>query len=288
MTDQPMRLVFSNDDVGCNDFPEHVQWFREVVEYITARGIRATFFWVPMSGDRPSYELKDWMEAIRWARDLGHDFQLHGLGHHCLDFGVPQPGILRENPKAFEEFEKNRDHWVKEHSYQRLREKLERGIEIYEKAFGCRPVIFRSPCGGICANLYLALYDVGLRYDSSRIVNPGTWVYTVFHETQEREWKPEFPPYPHLVKPGVTVYPMMVDYSHHGLPDEHFDDLLSLAKQDYGHLMREGREVGVLLCHYHSMHQDWQQTKRFYDAFLDHLQEQGWAFTNFRQVIAGE
>ena len=136
MANQPMRLVFSNDDVGCNDSSEHVQWFREVVDFITPRDIR--------------YELKDWMEAIRWARDLGHDFQLHGLGHHCLDFGVPQPGICRENPKPFEEFEKNRDHWVKEHSYRRLREKLEKGIEIYEKAFGCRPLIFRSPCGGIC------------------------------------------------------------------------------------------------------------------------------------------
>ena len=277
------RMVFSNDDIGRGG-AQCVLWFRELVDYLESKGIRATFFWVPLNEGSPASASNQWSRAIEWAMGLGHDVQWHGLTHHCLEFGIPQEGLRRENKGAFEEYARHRDYWEKEHRIPRIREKMESAIETYHNAFGCAPVIFRSPCVGVSKAMYACLDELGVLYSSSRIINPRSWVYTVYYDQQDRIWETEFPPYPYRIG-NVTEMPLMSDYCHWGMPRERYDDLLNLAKSDYDHLIEQSKGTGVMLSHYHSMHKNWDICLKFYDELLDYLtRTYAVEFLTFKQI----
>jgi hypothetical protein len=282
-----MDLIFTNDDLGGGD-ERHVHWFQDVIDFLNGRGIRGTFFWIPKAEGMPSDQRTELMAAIYRAREQGHDFQLHGLTHQtCLEFGVPPNALRRENPRPFAEYEANPEKWAAEHTRARLRAKLEEGVEIYERAFGERPVIFRSPCVGTCPALYEALADVGITHDSSWILNPHSWVYTATVDPTEREWQVDPSAEPFMLPEGVQEFPLMADYTHWGISQERFDDFLALAKRDYDQLAGGKPRVAVMLSHYHSMHKDWDRTVRFWNQLLDHLASKGLSrFVTFKEMIA--
>jgi len=184
-----MRFVFTNDDVGGSNTTQAIEWFERVVEWLNDVGIRATFFWIPKPYMKPGDQNIDWMTAIRRARQQGHDFQLHGLTHdYCLEFGVPQADT-RFSPsiaETYRDYWDNHNKWIVEHSVTNLRSKLEEAMSIYERAFGQRPIVFRAPCLGIGQSAYEALWQVGIRYSSSRSINPIATAYVTTRDPMLR------------------------------------------------------------------------------------------------------
>jgi peptidoglycan/xylan/chitin deacetylase (PgdA/CDA1 family) len=282
-------LVFSNDDVGLIEDDIHLQWFDNVIELLEKWKIKGTFFWVPKNNDGTiNSNNKRWIKSLKTIIDKGHDVQLHGLTHDCLGFGLPQSGFKNENKTAFAEYESNPEKYQLEWMIPKLKRKLEEGIDIYKKAFGEYPMIFRSPCIGSSDAMYEALKEVGIYASSSRIVNPDSWAYTVNYENKFRNWYSEFSPYPYTVF-GVREYPSMSDYSHFGITDNHYDDLLDLIKRDYDCLLNQGKELGVLMCHYHSMNKTWQNTKKFYNSFFEYLlKKYSIQFITFKEFISNK
>ena len=277
-------LIFTNDDVGISTDKIHIDWFNEVIDLLEERKIKGTFFWVPKSDGIPGYKRKEWMDALKKAIALGHDIQLHGLTHDCLGFGLPQTSFREENKTAFSLYDADPDRYQKEWTIPKLKVKIEEAIDIYRKAFEESPLIFRAPCVGASDAMYVSLKESGINHSSSRIINPKSWLYTMGYNPVYRVWETEFSPYPYTVF-GVREYLIMSDYIHKAKLEEHYDDLLSLAKRDYAHLIKEGREVGIMLSHYHSMHKNWEMTKKFYHALFDVLEEKGVNFVTFKEYI---
>jgi hypothetical protein len=272
-----MRAVFTNDDAGASTSPRSVADFTMVVDWLNGLGIRGTFFWVPEPHDHDAAH-RVWTPALLRARDHGHDFQLHGLSHgNCLEFGLPQESTRRANPVPFDEYAAHREYWEEQHTRASLRGKLERGVAHYERLFGERPVIFRSPCFGVCSQMYEALWDVGLTHSSSRGLNPTATAYTFLGDPDLRRWAPDFPCRPWVEPVGVTEHPTMEDYLLAGVPAEKVDDWEDLIRSELRHCLDELGEGGVLIfgSHYSAMAKTWDTTRPLLERVLAWLGEQG-------------
>ena len=272
-----MRAIFTNDDAGAAASPRAVEWFRTVVDWHNGIGVPGTFFWVPKpAGAEKAHEL--WRPALVEVREQGHDFQLHGLTHGgCLEFGVPQESTRRANPKPFEEYEANREHWEAEHCGANLQRKIEEGIAAYGSLFGGRPAVFRSPCLGVCPGMYEGLAAAGVRYSSSRTVNPTATAYTILREPALRTWAPDFPCQPWVEPPGVTEVPALEDLCIAGVPADDYDDRLDLYLSELKHFIDGAGDDGtVVLCsHYHSMMKTWDQTRPLMERVVEWLADRG-------------
>jgi peptidoglycan/xylan/chitin deacetylase (PgdA/CDA1 family) len=270
--------IFTNDDVGASRTPQAVEAFETVADWLSGLGLRGTFFWVPKAGGQPGDQDELWLPALRRAEAAGHDFQLHGLTHgNCLEFGLTQESTRPSNPKPFEEYERHREHWEREHSIESLTAKLETGIAIYERAFGRHPVVFRSPCFGMCPNAYQALHDVGLRHSSSRGLNPTATAYTITGNPALRRWAPDYPCHPWVEPPGVIEYGCFEDLTFGGVPAEEFDDRLDLYQSELSSFFAEATEESVLVLgtHFSAMVSTWAQTRPLFERLLDWLPSQG-------------
>lgn len=284
-----MKAIFTNDDAGARAGQAAVDAFGRVVDWLSSCGIRATFFWVPKPRGKPTNEDDLWMGAAGSARDKGHDFQLHGLTHgSCLEFGVPQESTRRANARPFEEYEKDRGKWQQEHAPDSLHSKLDEAVTIYRRAFGEPPVVFRSPCFGVCPGMYEALARVGIRHSSSRGINPTATSYTILGDRSLRRWAPDFPCRPFHEAPGVMEIPSMEDLAIAGVPSQDFEDRLDLFKSELGHVIQEVRPDRPLVfaSHYHSMVRTWEQTRDLYQRLLDWLAQQGVSeWVTFKEAI---
>jgi len=261
------------------------------VEWLNSIGIRATFFWIPKPHGRLGDRNAAWMAAIREAREQGHDFQLHGLTHHCLEFGVPQADT-RFSPniaKLFNDYWRNHAKWNAEHSVANLRSKLEEAVSIYKRAFGEKPLVFRAPCFGIGPTAYEALYQVGIYYSSSRSVNPIATAYTIIRDPLLRRWVPIFPCHPFVEPPGVIEIPTMEDLAIHGVSSRDYDDRLELYKSELDNYLKSGAKnagIGIFASHYHSMMKTWNQTRLLYEEIIEWLAKQGVTeWITFREAI---
>jgi hypothetical protein len=86
--------------------------------------------------------------------------------------------------------------------------------------------------------------------------------------------------------------PIMTDYRHWFVPDDRFDDILSLAKSDYQQLFKESQGLGIMVSHYSTMQRPiksqtdcWEKTMKFYDNLLDFLgSNYNIEFVTFKQV----
>ena len=285
-----MKFVFSNDDVGGQQSEQAVEWFEMVVEWLKDRGIPGTFFWVPKPGNKPSDENVHWMNSILRAKADGHDFQLHGLTHHCLEFGVAQQSIRRHAPKMFDEYEADIERWQKEHSLEQQRKKFIEAAEIYERAFGESPLIFRAPCLGICANAYQAMYESGIRYSSSRSVNPAATGYVITRKPELEAWQPDYGGKPFEEPPGVLEIPCLEDLVIRGFEADDFDFVLDLFKREIRNYMEGLRDsdFGVFASHYHSIARNMDLTARIYERLFDWMaDEQGVTeWITFKEALA--
>ena len=272
-----MNAIFTNDDAGAAANPRMIEWFETVADWLTGQGIRGTFFWVPKPANHEEAHGL-WRPALLAARDRGHDFQLHGHSHsNCLEFGIPQASTRRANPTPFDEYEANRGHWVEQHSAPNLQRKIEQGLAVYRDTFGGRPAIFRSPCLGVCPQMYEALHAAGVAYSSSRTINPTATAYTKLRDPALRTWAPDFPCTPWAEPPGVTEVPAVEDLCITGVPSDDYDDRLDLYLGELRRVMAQaGSDGTVVLCsHYHSMMRTWEQTRPLMERVIEWLGQQG-------------
>ncbi|MGD9518410.1 MAG: DUF2334 domain-containing protein [Armatimonadota bacterium] len=283
-----MKACFTNDDAGSVPNVKSVEHSLTVVEWLDRLGIKGTFFWVPKPGAfERAHEV--WDEAVREVRDRGHDFQLHGLTHaSCLEFGVPQPSTRRANPSPFEEYESDPERWEREHTVERLLDKIREGCAIYQRVFDDTPTVFRAPCFGVCSAMYEALAQAGITASSSRGINPTATAYTILGDPSLRRWAPDFPCKPWVEPPGVTEYPCTEDLLIRGVPNDAYEDRLDLLVSELGHVLDELGDDGLLVfgSHYHSMMSTWDRTRPLLEEVFEFLADRGVTqWVTFRQHI---
>jgi len=284
-----MKFVFTCDDVGSAPGKQAVEWFEMAVEWLNGKGIPGTFFWVPKPRNEPSDRSELWMDAIRRAQRDGHDFQLHGLTHHCLEFGVPQESIRRHAPKIFEQYDNESEKWEQEHTVEGLGKKFSEAVAIYRRAFGERPLVFRAPCFGICQNAYRAMFKSGIQYSSSRSVNPAATGYVITGKTELKPWQPDYDGKPFEEPPGVLEIPCLEDLVIRGFEPGEFDSLLNLFKREIKNYTAGlgDSPYGVFGSHYHSMAKQMNLTSRLYEQLFDWMAEQGISkWTTFKAALA--
>ncbi|MFW5866828.1 MAG: DUF2334 domain-containing protein [Armatimonadota bacterium] len=230
-----MKLIFTCDDVGSGHDPARLAQFEAVCEWLEGLGIPGTFFWVPRpGGGEPADENELWMPAVLAARGRGHDFQLHAHTHDCLEFGLPQASIRRHAPQVFESYDADPESRHERWAVPKLREKFEDAIAIYRRAFGADPLVFRAACLGIGANAYEAMYQAGLRYSSSRSINPAATGYVMTRREELLDHEPDYTGVPFEEPPGVLEIPTPEDLVIGGIEREDRDLVLDLFKRDLG------------------------------------------------------
>lgn len=266
-----MKFVFTCDDVGGSGGEKPIQWFGAAVDWLSERGIPGTFFWVPKPGGRPSDESSEWLDPVLRAKACGHDFQLHGLTHHCLEFGVPQASIRRHAPKLYEEYEANREKYEREHSIGEQRRKFAEAVAIYRRVFGEAPLVFRAPCLGIGPTAYQAMHENGIRYSSSRSVNPAATGYMITRKPELEPWQPDYDGRPFEEPPGVTEIPCLEDLVIRGFEPEEYGFALSLFKREVANYI-EGlgdADLGIFLSHYSRIGMQMDLIPKLYGELFD-------------------
>lgn len=284
-----MKLIFTCDDVGAGADPVRVRQFEMVMEWLESLGIAGTFFWVPRpGGGPPADESELWMPAVRAARERGHDFQLHAHTHDCLEFGLPQESIRRHAPQIYSEYDSDPDGWEQKWSLPNLKARFEDAVAIYERAFDAPPLIFRAACLGINENAYVAMHQAGLRYSSSRSINPAGTGYVMTRRPELKGWDPDYSGVPFEEPPGVLEIPTVEDLVIGGISEEDYDLVLGLFKRDIGHYLDALGDwpYAVLGSHYFAIARDMDLITGLYEELFEWLADRGadeWA--TFAQVL---
>src|SRR5262245_17208813 len=168
------------------------------------------------------------------------------------------------------------------HTYAILRDKLEQGRAILERTFGYTPRGFRSPCLGVCDNLYTALHDLDFAWSTNQVINPMGWRYINRDYAAGEPWTAGLPPHPYRHPSGIIEAPMHSEYSwflETGDVDRHF----ALAKADFDRARQNGHPF-VALSHYYAMTGQWATGLRLYERLFDYARSQG----NVRFLTLGQ
>jgi hypothetical protein len=266
-----MKFVFTSDDVGSARGKQPITWFEGVTEWLDGRDIPGTFFWVPKPSGRLGTEQAEWLASIERARAGGHDFQLHGLVHHCLEFGLPNESIRKHVPRIFKEYEANRAKYEAEHSLAEQRRKFTEGVDLYRRVFGEPPLVFRAPCFSIGPNAYQAMYEAGIRYSASRSINPAATGFMMTRNPELEPWQPDLDGRPFVVPPGVTEIPCIEDIVIGGIEPDDYDLALRMFKREVTNTITAlgDAEFGVFLSHYNRVGLQLDLIPRLYDELFD-------------------
>jgi len=273
-----MKLIFTCDDVAGGADPKRVEQFETVARWLRERSIPATFFWVPRAGGGdPADESELWMPAVGAARDLGHDFQLHAHTHDCLEFGLPQESIRRHAPQMYERYDAAPESWERRWTVPALTAKLEDAVAIYRRAFGAPPLVFRAACLGIGRNAYAAMHAVGLRYSSSRSINPGATGYVMTRRPELADAPPDYTGLPFEEAPGVLEIPTLEDLVIGGISEADYDLVLRLFRRDLAQYLDALGDwpYAVLGSHYFAIARELSLITRLYDELFEWLAARG-------------
>ena len=154
--------VWSIDDAGIGG-SAMVESLRRATAFFSSRGLPSTWFTVPKGRGKPM--TSEWKDALIAARDAGHDLQLHGLTHSdCYEFGPPAWPATSILPTLQSDFDRRRDELMPRYTVDRLRDRIEEGIEIFSLDLGVEPAVFRAPCGAVSKAMFSALREVGIGY----------------------------------------------------------------------------------------------------------------------------
>lgn len=276
-------FAFTNDDAGTSQ-PE---LFAELLDFLNAQQVPATFFVVPRHGDVPLDQKPLWVDLLRRALDEGHDPQHHGFDHSsCFEFGIP-PNFMLDilAPETQAAYAHSPEQFTQHHGYTVLHDKLAYGREILTRVLGYIPRGFRAPCLAMCDNTYRALHDLDFVWSSNEVVNPMGWRYINRDYERGEPWQPGVPPHPYPTKSGLLEAPMHSEYTWYlaeGDVDRHFE----LAKADYDRTRAEGGAF-VVLSHYYAMTGQWATGKALYARLFDYVREQGDVrFVTLSQLVA--
>ena len=239
-----MRFVITCDDAGHSG--EGIQARAE--DFFESQAVRASFFAVPHGKSGALGEDKTWLAAAHEAEQRGHDFQLHALDHSVFEFGWhPEWMMALTDEETRRHFAEEREEIARGWGREILGGKLRTAIQVFEDAFGRRPLVFRSGALSQSPELYQALGDAGIPYSSNQVVNPGGWSYIAGNYDSPLDWDPAVPPRPYQMTGQVVEIPMISEYAWKLTPEK-VDRHLALAKKDLRRVSEAGG-VFVLICH---------------------------------------
>jgi peptidoglycan/xylan/chitin deacetylase (PgdA/CDA1 family) len=272
----PKWFCWTNDDAGSGG-EAMITSLTRTCAYLESRGKRGTWFVVPKPrGERLGAA---WKEALWAARDAGHDLQLHGLTHgDCFEFGPPVAPAITISPGFVEQFRAKEGEHRERYTPERMRERLEEGIALFQEDLGVTPTVFRAPCGAISEGLFAALAAVGIRYETSQYLNLGCYNHLPSrNRPPEQEWTDRWPHRPFRWIAGVTQCPILGEYTWRDAAS-HEDAFAALAAADCERALTES-DVAVLLSHTHGVAGDYDYAFRTFDRIFERTQALGarWA-----------
>ena len=241
-----MKFVITVDDAGLNQPPETE---RRCLDFFARHGVPASFFVVPCKRDGGELaDDPDWLARARACEAQGHDFQLHGCTHAGFEFGAPPWWMVQVcgeeiGREAAAGYPEQRRGWTPE----ALREKFARAIAAFERAFERRPQVFRAGCLAAQEPAFEIMAELGLRYDSNRIVDPRGWEYIAQKFDTHLDWDPEVLPRPYYLTEEVIEVPAISEYAW-TLSADTLHHFIDLAHEDLGRAS-EGKGVFILMCH---------------------------------------
>ena len=242
------RFLITVDDPG--GLIQDLAILQRARRFFDEEGVPASFMVVPRGGEG-GWQLDrqdDWLEALHQAERDGHDCQLHGLDHASCEFGPTPPVIL--GMSKIDPAERLQEETAKfGHLWQAdlFVEKLTTALGIFERAFGRRPLCFRTGALSQSDELYQAVAQVGLRYVSNKITDPRGWKYIGEKYDDPGDWDPEVPPAPYYLTDRVINLPMISEYAWY-LTEEKIEKHLALALDDLQRVY-EANGVFLLICH---------------------------------------
>jgi peptidoglycan/xylan/chitin deacetylase (PgdA/CDA1 family) len=275
-------FALTNDDAG-GEQPER---FAELLDFLAAQQVPATFFVTPAAGGKPLDHKPEWISLLRRALAEGHELQLHSLTHADFEFGVPPDFMLDIMPEVKARWQREPERISSAHTLPALTGQLVLGKAILEQALGITPRGFRSGCLSICDNMYQALADQGFRWSSNLVVNPKGWHY-INHQFESRAgWQPDIPPHPFVYQSGILEIPMLSEYTWFVREDD-VERHYQLMRDD---LRRTWERSGVFvtLSHYFAMTGAWSSGLRIYERIFAAARQ--WSdvrFCTLSQVIDG-
>ncbi len=266
------RYVWTMDDAGAGG-TDMVEAMRRVCRFLETRGVRMTLFVVPKPGGQPMSE--EWMNALREARQSGHDLQLHGLTHEdCFEFGPPNWPATDIVPSFIEEFERRREELMPRYTLPNLRARIEEGLAIFRERLGVEPTVFRAPCGAMSKPMFEALRQSGIGYESGTFIS-GTGYDHLPHRSGviAQRWVGDFPHTPFRWYSDVVEIPILNEYTWRGAWQRE-QEFLALAKEDVSRIAQES-EVAVLLTHTHGVADNLDYAFRLMDTVIEHARANG-------------
>jgi peptidoglycan/xylan/chitin deacetylase (PgdA/CDA1 family) len=241
-----MRFIVTVDDAGLGQTREveerSIRFFDDV-------GVPASFFVIPEQPDGTRVaDDPAWIGRARSYESHGFDFQLHGCTHEGFEFGPPEPWMVRicgdDMVKAEAEgFAGMRHLWTRE----ALRERLTRAVAGFEAAFQRRPDVFRAGCLAAGEDAFQLMGEMGLRFDSDKIVNPRAWDLIAGDFDSRRPWDPRVPPFPYRLTRAVTELPCIGEYAWTPTA-ETAGSFVALAAADMERVDAAGGTF-ILMCH---------------------------------------
>ncbi len=278
MPDQLFALT--NDDAGGQD--PHL--FRQLLDFLAAHEVVATFFVVPQAGGKPLDDKPQWLALLERARREGHELQLHGFDHSStFEFGVPPDFMLDIIPEAKARWQREPEAIRAEHTLEAVRARIARGKEIFARALGFEPHGFRGPCLSMCDATYRALAEHGFRWASNLVVNPMGWRYVQRRYDAGEPWQADVPPHPIPYRHGIIEVPMVSEYTWY-LRDEDVERHYALMRSDYDRV-REVGGVFVTISHYYAMTGEWAAGLRVYERIFAHARGEGVRFCTLSQLL---
>ena len=229
----------------------------------------------------------EWKEALIAVKDKGHDLQLLGLTHgDCYEFGPPAWPATELLPTLQAEFDERREELMQRYTVEKLRDRIEEGMEIFARKLGVVPTVFRAPCGAISKPMFTALSEVGIAFQSCMHISAsGYGPYLQKGGEPSQEWVETIPYQPFRWYEDIIEVPILNEYNWHesGQRSEVFIDL---ARQDLEQIS-DHSPVVVLLMHTHGIADNYEHTFRLIDAVSEHVgRKPGASFATMGELAA--
>jgi len=241
------RFVVTVDDPG--GLIQDLATFDRVRRFFDAEAVPASFMVVPRGeGGWQLDRQAEWLEALHEAERQGHECQLHGLDHGNCEFG-PYPALIRtlDGSDAESALRADTEQFGHLWRYDVYLEKLTTAVGIYERAFGRRPLVFRTGALSQTPDLYEVMAEVGMRYASNLITDPRGWAYIVGNYDDPGDWDPNVPARPYYLTDRVVNLPIISEYAWY-LTEAKIPRHLALALDDLQRVFAAGG-VFLLVCH---------------------------------------
>ena len=252
---EKLNFIMTSDDVG----RDSIENFNKFISLLDEYEIKCTFFAVPKPRDNvPLMENKEWIHALQKAIDSDHDVQLHGFTHEKLEFGFPPKLVLdmyeKSAREAFKkEIIKNKEEIEKNLEFEKLVERLSKSKEMFENVMGYKPLCFRSTLLGTHKNLYKALANTGIRYNSNLVVNPDGWGHIIGEKDGENKWNDEgMLPIPTKVQEGIIELPISCEYAWF-LENEQIERAVEVMKEDAHKISKIKNSFMMPLSHFYAV-----------------------------------